>query len=572
MVDNTKQEPQDAQEPYAEDIELLELQLENINDKIAELEASKKLFGNLCFKRIITEDELKAHDLPDNQQEAHAIAERKKIDFHTQIKEAKNERTGIEKALAEIRNKNETTEQSPDFLKPYIELIEQLDIYYVQRDHAYWQYSEPSNEWISTNIKDLEIAHPLLRDKESVNNFNDALRKLNRIFKVKNSSFLPQPPDTLNRMRKGNWIEPIAEVSENAKWFDYAIYAVAGGTQENIDHIMQVVGYKHWKPHTWQLPMLNIFGSGNSGKNLFAGTLLARIFKGGHKKLVLGSMDRFNAPLEGLAIAWFDECPDFDGENWLKRHVMNERIPVENKREVPTYVDNTALYVSTSQPVPIRIADDNSERRFSLIRSDLTLEQVVAQKEGISIEEARAKIEWADKHVWRNDREVGMWLHRCYQAAQALKAPPRALHGQDFKDAAQSQTDPVADACHQVFKFEGFEYIQSPVLYNIYKEIAHQDNPGARPLSTQKFMERVRFWLKRNTPHVERTLGKVKVKFANGTRLDQFVYVNTNSFSLDTKTFTDNTAFYSSGSHTREKALTPKVQKLMEKIVSLDAA
>ena len=388
------------------------------------------------------------------------------------------------------------------------------ELAFVKSDNRYWVYLPQTKDWQSITESALRVDTRI----DSLQNFKvlkQVLNSLGRVFTRKTYSFRPQPPgEVLNLLKTDHWLKP-APPTANTRFFDYILYSLGNGKPENILHIKQVIGWKYLHPEEWQLPALCLFGQGRSGKNLLASTVMSHIF--GHHQCLSTSfrkVEKFDSALVGKVIVLFDEQPRREDQSRLKEIIGNPILEVEAKGMDTFKADNTALYViATNERVgPVRIEHNGTERRFSFIRSDISLREVIANGEGISIDEADALIKnYLDEKVFRNPSEVAGFLQGCIDAASALTAPPAALHGEDYHTVSTVQSDALDEVTEEVFNDPQFDFITLQTLYDLYVRRAKAQNPGAYPLSVQRFNSRVQEVLPRLFAHVSVTDKRLNV-------------------------------------------------------------
>jgi len=373
---------------------------------------------------------------------------------------------------------------------------------YVKEDHRYWNYNSIDHRW-SYWGPDAMRMDPRLRSNAAWMQFKLALDALGRIYDSKAYSF-GAGGDHLNLMLTDHWLKPEPPTA-NTRFLEYVLASLGNDKPENIKHLMQVVGWKYLHPETWQLPALCLYGRGRSGKNLFASTIMSMIF-GQHQCLTttFNKVQKFDSALAGKVIVMFDEQPNREEQSRLKEIVGNPTLEVEAKGCNTYKTDNTALYIiATNEPTgPVKIEHNGTETRFSFIRSDISLAELIAQKEKITKEEALTLIDEVDKTVFRNPREVAGLLQLCIDEANKLTSAPKAHHGEDFKVLSTTQRDVTDDIMDEVFNYENFDYITLQTLYAIYVKRAKETNQGAYPMATPRFNARVQEQIARRYPHI----------------------------------------------------------------------
>lgn len=417
-----------------------------------------------------------------------------------------------EKDTARKQMKEEAEQLS---LNAVIEILEKRELYYVGDAFRFFEYSKASNRWFTYTKDGLVNLEPKLRNAETWKIFIETMAEAGRSYSSRTYSFNDTGDAILNQMRKDHWLKPKTGRTDFTKFFDYLLYSIGGGKEENILHIKRVIGRKYKEPQDWQLPCLCFYGAGGSGKTLLSETILAQIF--GDNQVVrgkMGNIERFNGFIIGKSVVCFDEQPTREDQSSIKFLIGNPTIFAEEKN-LPMYTaQNTPLYIiaTNEETGPVRIENNGTERRFSFIKSELGLLNVIAEHEQLSVQEVRDLMPGLDDLVWRNPEEVAYFLGECVKASDEYDGAVRALHGEDFDELKDIQIDVVDQLCDDIMLNETFKNICLPVLYDCYKIRAKNVNPGASPLAMNKFSAKVIAWAKRNELRI-RMVPKARVVF-----------------------------------------------------------
>ena len=440
------------------------------------------------------------------------------------------------------------------------------ELAFVKSDNRYWLYLPQAKDWQSIIETALRV-DPRISSALAFKALKHILHELGRVYTRKTYSFRPQPPgEVLNLLKTDHWLKP-GPVTDNTRFFEYVLYSLGNGKAENILHLKQVIGWKYLHPEEWQLPALCLFGQGRSGKNLLASTIMSQIF-GNHQCLSTSfrKVEKFDSALVGKTIVLFDEQPRREDQSRLKEIIGNPILEVEPKGMDTFKADNTALYiVATNERVgPVRIEHNGTERRFSFIRSDISLREVIANGEGITIDEADALIKnQLDNSVYRNPVEVAGFLQVCIDAARALTAPPAALHGEDFNIVSTVQIDALDEVTDEVFNDPLFDFITLQTLYDLYVTRAKTQNPGAYPLSVQRFNARVQELLPRLFGHVSVTEKRINViRGAVPGKASIYFNITKHGTTFSARSPKETTDRYLSGGHLTENPRQAKMASL----------
>jgi hypothetical protein len=242
------------------------------------------------------------------------------------------------------------------------------------------------------------------------------------------------------------WVERVAGDVNPA--FDDLIYSIAGGRQENIDHIEQWVAYKYLFPEqTVNIPHVNISGiPGENGKGLFK-ILLKTVFTAGSvvnatsKELVNG----FNAKWKDAVILVYEEMAERElPENRIKSVTGDPELSVELKGKDAFIVDAnySILFFDNNVNGTVKLAGsgpNGEDRRYSIIETNVSLPRRLQDK--YDIDEDTAKLACQSIADLLNSRaEVGRWINHLIEKhrVEHMTHPPK-LHGEDYWNRVNNQ-------------------------------------------------------------------------------------------------------------------------------------
>jgi hypothetical protein len=458
------------------------------------------------------------------------------------------------------------------------EFLPEHDIAWVVDECRLVEYLGGAYSWINISRDSLKASYPKLRGDVEWDTLLEVLKEADRFKKTSDTSFRKLPPDVLNKMRIDHWLQPSFEVvPETDIWFDLLLKSVCGEKQENIDHVLQVFGWKYLHPETFTLPAMCFYGEGGSGKNMLAEILPGIIFGHQATKVSLRQIERFNSSLIGKVVVFFDEKLQREDEEDLKALVMNARISTEQKRQDQKDVDNTALYIIASQKHPIKIQHDGSERRWSLINCKRSLVSIVSEHFAISSTDAAAAIFEASKSIFRNPEVVARYVGRFVKAAQALDSQPTALHGEDYKTMVIDQIDTTEELLEEVFVVDKkFDYITAKMLYSMYVGRTKAANPSAAPMSMLNFGLKAKGFLDKHglSESIEKTPNDKRVYIKTGPKQQelQSIFYKRSSFSdMKPTSVNDNSAKYLTGTyqHNEQIKQSAKMNDLTRSVLRL---
>lgn len=489
---------------------------------------------------------------------------------------AKTPEEQLEDARALVKSTNDAkrkAERAAAVEAEVDEFLAERAMFYVEGDGEYWEYSPDGGDWShrpASHIRDYRVSSP-----DSRKALDRRLQEDKRSFKSRTFSFKDQPESVLNMMtfRRALWLEPTFE--EPSKWFGYMLQSAGGSKKQNILHLQQVLGWKYLHPESFQLPCLCIYGKGGSGKNLLAVTITEKIFGSASVEVLpFKSVERFTAQIAGLTVAVFDETPAMDEYNQLKRLIGQPTITVEPKNLSIFKTDNTPLYwlLSNESTGPIRIRQDGSERRWSMIKCVESLAEVVAREEKLGaidqelgdqcpiFQEATLLIKQANDEVFTNSVEVAKFLGQCVDEAAKLAIHPTALHGDDFREALEVNRETIEEVLHEVtINYKDFEYIPIRTLYRLYVARSTVENPAAAPMSQQKFTSRIGQILANQSIFRDIVRSDVRKIVRHGDEETKQYLVMRRDLKLTSNIVQDNHAMFEHGEH-RERAAVKSIE------------
>lgn len=301
---------------------------------------------------------------------------------------------------------------------------------------------------------------PLLK-KQSMEKIANACGRSNDRVK---SSMKKQDEFTLNMLEveRKYWITNSDEYymanDEPSDLIITLLNSIAGGKQENFDHICRCILWKiKGKGESTQLPALVMFGSQGAGKTTFTEVLLPTMTHGKKSlaKLDVKDLNGFNSTLEGAAFVLFNESErDQRAISAIKDTIGGPTVRIEKKGIDSYVVDNTAWYMfATNDPMSsIHLSQDASEnRRFSLIKSEQSLNDVVRKKYGVSRDKAQLMCQEI-ANACADRKEVARtfkWIEKTYDST--TQNCPIALHGKDYMEAIGTQRTERQEILETIF-------------------------------------------------------------------------------------------------------------------------
>lgn len=378
-----------------------------------------------------------------------------------------------EEAAAEKEARRQALEQT---IK---EIVESQDYRFVRTQNAY--FVRGPNGYQCLPKQAIQNSHAEIQTAEGFRIFTQILEAGKRIHQDVTASFNHVSDDVLNLVDRRGWIQPKA--GEVHPLFDCLLWSLAGESEEAREHIEHVIGWKYLHPEEFTLPCLVFYPEGGIGKNVLVDNVLATLFGAGQvvsvdTEKVSGA---FNGMVVGKTVVFIDESQNdkLDMEK-MKRLVGNRYIVINEKFQRPYQIENTALYlVGGNDPRGvIRVGHDHSDRRWSVIKVTRPLVTIIAERRGISHEDAKR---WLSDNIWvtRDPEQVGRWLYHILSCHRD-RGVPQPYHGADFVELASNQRPAWELVAEQVFGDEGFGYISAPALHELVAVFTRQFFPNSR--------------------------------------------------------------------------------------------
>lgn len=246
---------------------------------------------------------------------------------------------------------------------------------------------------------------------------------------------------------------------------DVLISCIAGGKQENIDHLEQWVAFKFLKPHkNAHTPNLDLGGNpGGNGKGTMI-TMLKTIFTNtcviqAHKE----ELEKFNSNWEMAAVLYYDEPAEKElAAGKLKQATGAEDMRIEKKGIDATMADRNYnfVFMSNNEYGVVKLSGGSSggeDRRYSVINTNLVLLDVYMDC-GLTKTEADASLERIQRLV-KDPVQVSRWLAHIIKKHNVESIDTlSALHGDDYQARFQDQKDEMTeafDAIRPVFESKG---------------------------------------------------------------------------------------------------------------------
>ncbi|WP_179400663.1 primase-helicase family protein [Burkholderia guangdongensis] len=258
------------------------------------------------------------------------------------------------------------------------------------------------------------------------------------------------------------WVQPDNTEPYN-ELFDHLIYSVAGGKQENVQHLEKWIVHKHKFPERSEsTPNLDLMGAGGgNGKNLFK-DMLETIFAGGCV-VPIGQKDLengFNSMLENATIGFIDENEgkSFSADAY-KRATGSTNFRLEKKGKDAIAADaNYNLLCASNNGLKGSIPVDGSgtsgaDRRTSVIHTNIRLKERLQDVYECNIDTA-SELTHEIALLVKNREEVAKFLTHLFSKHGAdLNGVLLALHGEDYQEQVKAQRSDINTLYDAIIKY-----------------------------------------------------------------------------------------------------------------------
>jgi hypothetical protein len=438
------------------------------------------------------------------------------------------------------------------------EYLDDNDVYFVGKDDRYFVYDTHMQDWNFVSANALRTMDGRIRDNDAFKKLQEVMEAQGRMRQLKTYTFSETPPNVLNMIRRERWLQPSFARTENTWFFETLMRALGNDRHENIQHLMQVIGWKYLHPEDHQLPALCFYGSGGTGKNILVDSVLATVFgKNFTLATKFNEIEAYNDLLAGKVVALIDEAAqDKMSADTLKRMVGNQRIQISAKYQSTYTCDNTALYLISTNDYSgaLRMEKNDSNRRWSVLKVATPLHELLATGLGVTPDDARMALR-AElvKDIYENPTEVAAFLGLCVMEANKLLSAPSALHGADYDNLSELQQDAVDEVLREIFiEYSAFDYITTTALYEVYKERHAELNPSSGAMKSSTFYGRVAEFLdtQKLNNKVTRSAASRRPNIKQLTTqgyIRKDVYYNMNRYPDGPSGLIDNSAHFKSG-------------------------
>jgi len=244
------------------------------------------------------------------------------------------------------------------------------------------------------------------------------------------------------------WVKPDYNTENYAEnVFDDLFYCVGGGKQENIDHLKIWASYKYMYPErNASIPNIDLGGHpGGNGKNTLIIMFKTLFLRSTVKSTTKDELLKFNGPWEDAVILNYDEPEENElPASKMKNATGNDEQRIEKKGFDAYQADRNYNFIFTSNNPKgcIKLEGGGkgaSDRRYSVITTDIVLRSYVKEKYGFTDEQAGEYINYI-LDIVRDRTQVAKWLGNTikqYKVDEMLELD--ALHGIDYHKRFEDQ-------------------------------------------------------------------------------------------------------------------------------------
>jgi hypothetical protein len=301
------------------------------------------------------------------------------------------------------------------------------------------------------------------------------------------------------------WVKPDYDLEGFAKdAFDDLFYCVAGGKQENIDHLKIWSAYKYLFPErNSSIPNIDLGGHpGGNGKNTFIIMLKTLFLRSTVKSTTKDELLKFNGPWEDAVILNYDEPEENElPASKMKNATGSDEQRIEKKGFDAYQADRNYNFIFTSNNPKgcIKLEGGGkgaSDRRYSVITTDIVLRAYVKEKYGFQDEQAGEYINYI-LDIVKDRKQVSKWLGSViteYKVHEMLELD--ALHGQDYHKRFEDQKtnlDIIFDEIIRVIE------VTKVIPVEFVSQIIHAMSPeGSKKMDNRRLKTKLQTYINSN--------------------------------------------------------------------------
>jgi Family of unknown function (DUF5906) len=401
--------------------------------------------------------------------------EEEKFKLRDKINEAEGLITEVKKHIAQLEDKEQKLQKKNNWKKEKTQVKQAIDENYVGylipenkfiycRDYGVKQSNVQFKMMPATAIvralgKMAGITITGVDHNEMIDYFND----IGRTYFDVTSSFNTgkwNEQEIYNKMSviREHWIKPDYDSEEYDPMLDFLILTVAGGKQENVEHLEKWVAFKYLFPNkNANIPNLDIGGlPGGNGKGRFV-ELLKTIFTNAcviqaHRE----ELEKFNSNWEMAVVLYYDEPEEKElAAGKLKQATGSEDMRIEKKGIDATMADRNYnfIFLSNNEKGVVKLSggsDGGEDRRYSVITTDIVQYDMLLEN-GFTVEEAQAELDRIAQVLIKDRKQVSRWLGKIikkYDVENLKNLKP--LHGRDYQARFEEQKESIIEAFDKI--------------------------------------------------------------------------------------------------------------------------
>lgn len=351
--------------------------------------------------------------------------------------------------------------------------LKRRDFYYVTANEKFWLKTH-DDEWIPVSERGLTRDIPDAAGGMERGILYEVMKEDGRWYDRCTYTFDKVDRFTLNMLVR----DFVVPVDGEPHWFFDAVVAGLGGERgENVDHIEKLVLTKYLHPESVTIPALLLQDRGGTGKGLFTSRILPAIF-GNHgvaRNLKVAQVTgQFNAVGRGKAVWFLNEASRGSYSHAaLKGLVGSETYSIEHKGVDPIEGQMTAWIIMSTQDADgaVMLEGGGADRRWSVVRGNRELVDIVAERQGWTVAETKAWIDTEGKEILSDRAEAGKWVNALIERHGDVRIS-QGLHGADYDAIRGIQRSIDELLFREVFDAEDFAMIRSTTLYDAYCHFA----------------------------------------------------------------------------------------------------
>lgn len=404
------------------------------------------------------------------------------------------------------------------------DIIVNSDLHFVKENNLYFQrlneqifYETPevgnivvsTFRWSTATASALQTMYPELRG-DNWYSFLNVLDSMPERKKMGVACGTSVQKSDLNML----YMDPIELIDSEPHWiFDVLLNSICGNKQENVDHLEKCLIHKRREPDCIFIPWIVLNDGGGTGKDLFAVTILSNLLgpwccnPNLPMEQVVG---KFGDSMEGKLIALINEKPeDGDSIGRLKSINGNKIITIEPKgrRSYTAQAMLWAVLTSNHSAGTVTLANNDSDRRYSIISGNKPLKYYVSLALDCSEVEAKQWIETKGQYILSDKKELGKWMNSIIQKHGSNVRVMEAMHGADYRSLLNIQKSLSDEVMERIFNSPNFDYVKRQHLFYYYLKCCEEDKTKAH-LGKSRFLAQCDLWLEKNRSDIHKRLVK----------------------------------------------------------------